>query len=247
MKRYLLLFLSLTLIGCQPNQDKKPELKDQKDRVSYVIGQDIGKNFKTQMVDINPDVMVYAIKSATKGEESLMSEEEIRNTMQAFQKDQMGKQKEIMAKQTEEMEALAKKNAAEGEKFLTENKAKPGVKTTASGLQYKVITEGKGPKPKAGDTIVAHYKGTFINGTEFDSSYSRNEPASFTVIKGQIIDGWTEALQLMPVGSKWQLFIPAHLAYGSEARRGMEPNSTLIFEVELLEIKKAPKAGASAK
>ncbi len=146
-------------------------------------------------------------------------------------------QKAQMAKQAEEMHKLAVKNKADGEKFLAENGKKEGVKTTPSGLQYKVITPGTGKTPKATDTVTVHYKGTRIDGTEFDSSYKRGEPASFPV-SGGLIAGWTEALQMMKEGAKWQLFVPYNLAYGERGRgREIEPNATLIFEVELISIK----------
>jgi FKBP-type peptidyl-prolyl cis-trans isomerase FklB len=210
-------------------QDKPTQLKDQKDKVSYSIGLDVGVTFKKQNLDINPDVFMAGLRDALSGKQPQMTEDQVRETMTAFQK-------EMMEKETAKNKEAGGKNAAEGEKFLAENKTKEGVKTTASGLQYKVIKEGNGPTPKATDTVVTHYRGTLINGTEFDSSYKRNEPATFPV--SGVIKGWTEALQLMKVGSKYQLFIPANLAYGERgAGQDIGPNATLIFEVELLEIK----------
>jgi len=163
-----------------------------------------------------------------------MTEEQVKETMTAFEKEMTDKQK-----------AAGVKNGADGEKFLAENKKKEGVKTTASGLQYKVLKEGSGAQPKETDTVIANYRGTLIDGTEFDSSYKRGQPATFPV--SGVIRGWTEALQLMKAGSKYQLFIPANLAYGERAIGGdIGPNSTLIFEVELLDVKPAPGANPSS-
>jgi len=161
-----------------------------------------------------------------------MSEQEVRDTMMAFEKDMQQKQAET-----------AQKNVAEADKFLAANKTKEGVKSTESGLQYKVLKEGSGAQPKSSDTVTVNYRGTLIDGTEFDSSYKRGQPATFPV--GGVIKGWTEALQLMKVGSKLQLFIPANLAYGEQGRPGIPPNSLLIFEVELMDVKPPQAGGAS--
>lgn len=230
MKALLAAALSSVLIAGCANAGSNTELKTEKDKVSYSIGLSIGSNFKNQSIDINPEVLLKGIKDALAGNKFLMTEKEIFETMTAFQK-------ETAARQADRMKTLAEKNKKEGEAFLAENKNKEGVKTTASGLQYKIIKEGSGPKPKSTDTVTVNYRGTLINGTEFDSSYKRGEPASFPL--SGIIPGWGEALQLMPVGSKWQLFLPSNLAYGERgAGAQIEPNATLIFEVELLSIKK---------
>lgn len=214
-------------------QEKPFELKDAKDKASYSIGLNIGSNLKRQSVDLNTDAMMAGMKDALSGKKPLLSDNEIREAMMSLEKDMQQKQA-----------AAAQKNAAEGEKFLAENKTKPGVKTTASGLQYKVEKEGKGAQPKASDTVTVNYRGRLIDGREFDSSYKRGQPATFPV--SGVIKGWTEALQLMKVGSKHQLFIPANLAYGERgAGRDIEPNSTLIFDVELLDVKPA-SGGPSA-
>lgn len=238
MKRYVAALLALTLVGCEPGQDKKPELKDQKDKLSYVIGTEMGMNFKEQMIDVNPKTVAYALDTALQGKESLLSKDEMQQVKMDFQKEMMEKQKDIMAKKQQESEVAGKKNAELGEKFLAENKKKDGVKTLPSGLQYKILKAGKGAKPKATEQVVAHYRGTLIDGTEFDSSIKRGEPATFPL--NRVIPGWTEALQLMPLGSKWELYIPSHLAYGKQAPPGspIGPDSVLIFEVELLDIKK---------
>ena len=208
-------------------QEKSAQLKDQKDKVSYSIGLQIGFNLSRQKVDISPDVLAAGIKDAIAGKPQL-TPDQIKEVMTTFEKDMEQKQKES-----------GEKNKTEGAKFLEENKKKEGVKTTASGLQYKVIKEGNGAQPKATDTVTVNYRGTLINGTEFDSSYKRGQPATFPV--NGVIKGWTEALQLMKVGSKYQLFIPGALAYGE---RSVSPeigaNSTLIFEVELMDAKPAP-------
>jgi FKBP-type peptidyl-prolyl cis-trans isomerase FklB len=228
MKR-LIICLGAFCIGSIGLAQDKPQLKDQKDKASYSIGYDIGETFKKQNVELNPDTLFGGLKDALAGKEAALTKEDREKTLQAFQK-------EMMEKQIAASKEAATKNAAEGEKFLAENKKKDGVKTTASGLQYKVLKEGSGASPKETDTVVTNYKGTLLDGTEFDSSYKRNEPASFPV--NRVIKGWTEALQLMKPGAKYQLFIPASLAYGERgAGQLIGPNATLIFEVELLNIK----------
>jgi FKBP-type peptidyl-prolyl cis-trans isomerase FklB len=189
---------------------------------------EIGKNFKKQSIDVDPEVLLKGIQHAISGSKALMTDQEVRETLTAFQK-------ERRAKQEEEMRELGEKNRKEGEAFLAANKEKEGVKTLPSGLQYKVIKPGTGKKPKSTDTVTTHYRGTLIDGTEFDSSYKRGQPAIFPV-KG-VIPGWTEVLQLMEEGAKWQLFVPPNLAYGERgAGHAIGPNATLIFEVELISI-----------
>ena len=230
MKRFIISFALLSLAGSVFGQDKSTPLKDSKDKVSYSIGLNIGFNLKKQNVSINPDTFVLGLKDALAGKPQ-MTDEQVKETMTAFEKEMIDKQK-----------AAGVKNGADGEKFLAENKKKEGVKTTASGLQYKVVKEGTGAQPKEKDTVMANYRGTLIDGTEFDSSYTRGQPATFPV--SGVIKGWTEALQMMKVGSKYQLFIPANLAYGERAiGPDIGPNSTLIFEVELLDVK--PAAGTN--
>lgn len=203
-------------------------LKTQKDKVSYSFGLDIGDNFKKQSIDLDPDLLARGIKDALSGKKPLLSEEEIRAVMASFQE-------EMKAKAIAHTKELGEKNRKEGEAFLAKNKKKAGIVTLPSGLQYKIIKAGTGKKPKATDTVTTNYRGTLIDGTEFDSSYKRGQPATFPV--NGVISGWTEALQLMPVGSKWQLFIPSDLAYGPRgAGHVIEPNSALIFEVELISI-----------
>ena len=233
MKRFIISLALLSLTGSVFGQDKSTPLKDSKDKISYSIGLNIGFNLKKQNVTINLDTFVLGLKDVLAGKPQ-MTEEQVKETMTAFEKEMTDKQK-----------AAGVKNGADGEKFLAENKKKEGVKTTASGLQYKVLKEGSGAQPKETDTVIANYRGTLIDGTEFDSSYKRGQPATFPV--SGVIRGWTEALQLMKAGSKYQLFIPANLAYGERAIGGdIGPNSTLIFEVELLDVKPAPGANPSS-
>jgi FKBP-type peptidyl-prolyl cis-trans isomerase FklB len=224
MKLKVLAGLGILLLVSQVYGEEKLVLKSQKEKMSYIIGMDIGNNLKKQSIDIDPNILGKGVKDALSGSQPLLTEQEIREATMAFQKEMMAKQEEV-----------AKKNKKEGEAFLAENKKKEGVKTLPSGLQYKVIKAGTGKKPKVTDTVTTHYRGTLINGTEFDSSYRRGQPVSFQV--NGVIPGWTEALQLMEEGAKWQLFIPSNLAYGERgAGRDIGPNATLIFEIELLSI-----------
>jgi FKBP-type peptidyl-prolyl cis-trans isomerase FklB len=230
MKYVALAGLSILLVACQGNtQDKPTTMTTKQDSVSYSIGLDIAKNLKQQSVEVNPDMLSQAIRDIQSGAEPRLTEEQVHACLTAFQE-------EMVAKQNEKMKVEGEKNRTEGEAFLAENKKDKDVKTTASGLQYKVMSMGTGKKPKADATVTVNYSGTLIDGTEFDSSYKRGEPATFPV--NGVIKGWTEALQLMPVGSKWKLFIPSDLAYGESGAGGViGPNATLIFEVELLAIK----------
>ncbi len=200
-----------------------------KDKLSYAIGADIGGNIKRQAIDVNPDQVANGLKDVLAGGKTLLTEEEVRGEITAFQKSYREK---MMA----ELKKKADKNKADGEKFLAENKKKEGIVVLPSGLQYKVLKSGSGASPKATDTVETNYRGTLIDGTEFDSSYKRGKTATFPV--NGVIAGWTEALQKMKVGDKWQLFLPPGLAYGeSGAGQVIGPNETLIFEVELLGIK----------
>jgi|SRR5579871_48005 FKBP-type peptidyl-prolyl cis-trans isomerase FklB len=212
-------------------------LKTDNDKQSYAMGMNLGLGLRKQNMKLNPTLVARGMKDAMAGGKTALTEEEARTAIQQLQGDV---RKNMEAKAHEE--GLA--NRKEGDAFLAENKSKPGVVTTPSGLQYKVITEGNGPKPTPSDTVTCNYKGTLIDGKEFDSSYKRGTPASFPV--SGVIKGWTEALQMMPVGSKWQLFIPPDLAYGDRgAGSDIGPGETLIFEVELLSIgdQKKPDQG----
>ena len=216
------------LLAGQIGAQEPPSLKDQKDKVSYSIGMEIGKNMKKQSVDVNPEFLVKGIKDAFSDSKPLMTDEEMKEALTAFQK-------EMMAKQMELVKQLGEENQKAGEAFLAENRKKEGVISLPSGLQYKVIKAGSDKKPKATDTVTVHYQGTSINGIEFDSSYRRGQPVSFSV--NGVIPGWTETLQLMEVGAKWQVVIPSKLAYGDRgAGPQIGPNATLIFEIELISI-----------
>ena len=205
------------------------ELKEKKERVSYSIGMDIGRNLKQQPFEVDPDLLAQGVRDAFAGGKTLLTEEEARKTLADLQK-------ELMEKQQEQVRQMMEKNKKEGEEFLAANKKKKGVVTLPSGLQYKVLKAGSGSSPKLTDTVETNYRGTLIDGTEFDSSYKRGETATFPV--SGIIEGWKEALQKMKVGDKWQLFVPAELAYGERgAGREIGPNQALIFEVELLTIR----------
>jgi FKBP-type peptidyl-prolyl cis-trans isomerase FklB len=203
-------------------------LKTQKDKASYAIGLNIGKSMHKDGVDVDPNILVRGLKDALAGGKTLLTDEEAKTAMAGLQSD-------LRKKQETKMQQVGDTNKQEGEAFLAANKTQDGIVTLPSGLQYKVLKEGNGPKPSASDAVVCNYRGTLLNNTEFDSSYKRGQPATFPV--GGVIKGWTEALQLMPVGSKWQLFIPSELAYGQRgAGAGIGPNATLVFEIELLSI-----------
>jgi len=230
MRLKLIVVLGILFFVSQVSAEEKLVLKNQKDKVSYAIGLNIGRNLandlKKQLIDIDSNLLTRGIQDALAGAKPLLTDQEIQETMVAFQKEMMAKWEEV-----------GKKNKVDGEAFLAENKKKEGVKTLPSGLQYKVIKAGTGKKPKADDTVTVNYRGTLINGTEFDSSYKRGQPATFPV-SGGIIAGWTEVLKLMGEGAKWELFIPSNLAYGERGTSGIiGPNATLIFEIELVSIK----------
>ncbi len=215
---------------------KKPTvltLTTQKQKASYAIGLNIGKSMHKDSVDVDPNILLRGMKDGLAGNKPLLTDDEARAAMVALQAD-------LRKKGEEKMLVQGEANKKEGDAFLAENKSKEGVVTLPSGLQYKILKEGTGPKPATTDTVVCNYKGTLLDNTEFDSSYKRGQPATFPV--GGVIKGWTEALQLMPVGSKWELFIPPDLAYGARGGPGggIGPNATLVFEVELMSIQ--PKA-----
>jgi FKBP-type peptidyl-prolyl cis-trans isomerase FklB len=219
-------------------------LKTQKDKASYAIGLNIGKSMHKDGVEVDTAILARGVKDALAGGKTLLTDEEAKTALTLLTAD-------LRKKAEGKAQAAGVANKTEGDAFLAANKTKDGVVTLPSGLQYKIVKEGTGPKPTAADTVVCNYKGTLINNTEFDSSYKRGKPATFPV--GQVIKGWTEALQLMPVGSKWQLFVPSELAYGARgASAEIGPNATLIFDVELLsiepkaELKTTPPPAASA-
>ncbi len=220
-KHYLL--ISLVVFTTQSAFSK--EIKTDEQIGSYIMGQQIGNEIKSQGIDIDLDIFTMSIKDVLAGNPSKVDQKKAQEAI--------GRLREKMQKK---MTKESGDNKEKGKKFLDDNKKKPNVKTTASGLQYEVISEGKGAKPKETDTVKVHYKGTLTNGTEFDSSYKRNQPAEFPL--NQVIKGWTEGLQLMTVGSKYKLYIPSDLGYGDRGMPNIPAGSTLVFEVELLEIVK---------
>jgi len=216
---------------------------DEKSRVSYALGMMNGHQWKTQDLDLDPDVYAQGIKDALTGRPTQLTEDQAKQVLDNFRR-------EFMAKQQQKRKEQALKNKADGEAFLSTNKLVPGIKllsvAAANGqtneLQYLVLTNGSGPLPQAGDKVTVNYRGTLLDGTEFDNSYKRGRPATFQV--GEVIKGWTEALKIMPVGSKWRLFIPSDLAYGENGRSGIPGNSVLTFDVELLGIQAPPAPAA---
>lgn len=221
--------LGLGFLAAQASAEEAPVLKTQKDKMSYSIGAEAGRNFKRLGVEVDTDLLVKGLRDALSGEKLLMTDEELRAAMTAYQA-------EVRQKQAQAARLAAENNKKAGDAFLAENTTKEGIVTLPSGLQYKILKAGDGKRPTEADRVECNYRGTLISGTEFDSSYRRGQPATFKV--SGVIPGWREALKLMPVGSKWQLFIPPQLAYGERGTgRDIGPNATLIFEVELLAIK----------
>ncbi len=210
-------------------------LTTDKDKQSYAIGLNVGKSLHRDDIEVDPKILLQGLQDAMSDGKLLLTDDQIKTVMTDLQS-------QVRQKQEAKRQALAENNKKEGAAFLAANATKPGVVTLPSGLQYKVLTPGTGPKPAATDSVVCNYRGTLLDNTEFDSSYKRGQPATFPV--SGVIKGWTEALQLMPVGSKWQLFIPSDLAYGERAQGPIGPNATLVFEVELMSIQ--PKAEPAA-
>ena len=232
IKKIALPLLTASLIGMTPvtlAEDGAAKFESKEAKVSYAFGVMFGQRMRNELKDIDLDQFANGLKSAFNDEPQLLTDDEIAQTLSEYQR-------EMQEKQIAELQKLSEANKVVGEEFLSANKDKEGVVTLESGLQYKVLTEGKGPQPAATDTVTVHYTGSLISGEVFDSSVSRGEPATFPL--NGVIAGWTEALQLMPTGSKWQLYIPADLAYGPQGNRSIGPNETLLFEVELIEIAK---------
>jgi FKBP-type peptidyl-prolyl cis-trans isomerase FklB len=202
-------------------------LTTDEDKASYAIGLSVGKGLHRDQIDVEPEFILQGLKDALADGKILLTDDQIKTVMTNLQT-------QVRAKQEAKREALIESNKKDGVAFLAANATKPGIMTLPSGLQYKIVTAGTGPKPTATDSVVCNYRGTLLDGTEFDSSYKRGQPATFPV--SGVIKGWTEALQLMPTGSKWQLFIPADLAYGERGQGPIGPNAALIFDVELLSI-----------
>jgi len=224
----------MTLISVGVQAGDKIELEDDNALINYSLGYQIGGDLKRQQVEVNRKALLQGIEDAVAGSEPAMSKAAMRSALVALKRKVMAQQHAIQA-------AAAKKNLADGEAFLAENAKKDGVVSLPDGLQYRVIEPGKGAQPKADDTVTVHYRGTLIDGTEFDSSYSRKQPASFRA--DRVIPGWREALPLMKEGAKWELFIPARLAYGERSTGRIPPNSTLIFKVDLISIAEKENSG----
>lgn len=236
-KRLVVTFAGVGLIACNNGGGvSNKKLETMKDKASYAVGLSIGKNIKAQGADLDPEVIAQGLRDGSSGAEAKLTDEEIRTTMMAFQEEMMKKQQEKMQSASGD----ANKNAEESKAFLEKNAKEDGVKVTASGLQYKVLSEGKGKSPGQTDQVTVHYKGTLLNGKEFDSSYKRGQPATFPV--NGVIKGWTEALQMMKPGAKWMLWIPPELAYGPNgAGADIGPNQALVFEVELIGVNQDKK------
>lgn len=207
-----------------------PSLTSELDKLSYSIGIDIGKNFKRQGIEVNSEVMAKGMQDGMSGDKSLLTDQQMKDVLNNFQK-------QLMAKRTAELNQKAEKNKEKGEAFLKENKKKEGVVALPSGLQYKIVTAGTGDKPSKKDTVTVEYTGKLLDGQVFDSTEKTGKPATFKL--SQVIPGWTEALQLMPAGSTWEIYVPADLAYGSRSVGGpIGPNETLIFNIHLMSVKK---------
>lgn len=216
----LIAAMAVVGFGC----DRKPKLKTDEERTGYALGQQIGRNFKQQNIELDSKALAHAVNDVLKGQPSLMTDQEIQESIMKLQEKARAK-----------MQVEAEKNKGSAQTFLAQHKQEQGVVTTASGLQYKVVKTGKGKSPGDKDTVKVHYTGTLITGEKFDSSVDRGTPAEFPV--NAVIPGWVEALKLMKAGDRWKLVIPPELAYGAEGRPGIPPNSVLIFDVELIEIK----------
>ena len=229
MRAWLVVLLAVGFLGCQaPEEPLEVDLENTVHKRSYGIGVDIAHMLEQQKIQIDPEIFIKGFQDQYVAKEAMMTPDDVNKMLANLQK-------EMASQRQAEQKKLGEDNKKTGDVFLAQNKNKEGVQTLPSGLQYKAITTGTGPKPSAEDTVSVHYRGTLIDGTEFDSSYKRGEPATFPL--NGVIRGWTEGLQLMPVGSKWTLFVPSNLGYGPKGVPGIGPNSTLIFEVELLEIK----------
>jgi len=229
MKKTLLALMMAGATSFSMAAEPVKSLETQEQKVSYSFGLVFGKRMTNDLPDLNVDVFVQGLKDAFRGEAQLLTDDQVGEILSTFQRD-------LQQKQLEKVQEVGLENKKTGTDFLAKNKDKEGVVTLESGLQYKILTEGKGPQPGPSDVVKVHYTGSLISGEVFDSSIERGQPVTFPV--NGVIAGWTEALQLMPTGSKWQLYIPSELAYGANGNRSIGPNETLLFDVELIEIEK---------
>ena len=230
MKMVAVAVLGLAMSTAMAANDATP-LSTDKDKLSYSIGADLGKNFKAQGIDINPEALSKGIQDGMLGTQLILTEQQMKDVLNKFQKD-------LMAKRSSEFNKKSDENKSKGESFLTANKTKPGVVVLPSGLQYKVVDAGTGAKPGKSDNVTVEYTGHLIDGTVFDSTEKTGKPATFQV--SQVIPGWTEALQLMPAGATWEIYVPSALAYGARSVGGpIGPNETLIFKIHLISVKKS--------
>lgn len=218
-----------SVMSFNASADTVKVLENEQEKVSYSFGLVLGKRMQNDLPELNVDVFMQGVKDAIQNKAPLLNDNEVAEVLSKFQRD-------MQQKQMENVQEISEKNQKVGQEFLAKNKDKEGVVTLESGLQYKVLTEGKGPQPSGADVVKVHYTGSLISGEVFDSSVERGEPVTFPL--NGVIAGWTEALQLMPTGSKWQLFIPSELAYGTNGNRSIGPNETLLFDVELISIEK---------
>lgn len=228
MKYTTIAIIGLAMAGSVCTAGEKTALADENDRINYSLGYQIGGDLKRQQVEVNGDILLRGIKDAMNDNEPSLSQDEMHKTLVELKR-------KVVALQAQERAAARQKNLQAGEDFLAENARRDDVVSLPSGMQYRVLEPGSGKQPAATDTVTVHYRGTLIDGTEFDSSYSRNKPATFRA--DRVIEGWQEALQLMQEGAKWELFIPARLAYGDKGAGKIQPDSTLVFEVHLIEVK----------
>lgn len=229
MKKLVLAMSMASVMSLNACADTVKVLEDDQQKVSYSFGLVLGKRMQNDLPDLNVDVFMQGVKDAIENKAPLLSDEQVGEVLSKFQRD-------MQQQQMEEVQKISEENKKAGSDFLAQNKNKEGVVTLESGLQYKILTEGKGPQPGPSDVVKVHYTGSLINGEVFDSSVERGEPVTFPL--NGVISGWTEALQLMPTGSKWQLYIPSDLAYGTNGNRSIGPNETLLFDVELISIEK---------
>ncbi len=228
MRKIAITLMALSSLGLSISSlANQIELKSETDKYSYALGMDMGNSLKNQKIDLTPEAFYQGLNASMTGGKTVITAEQAKNILISFEK-------QLIAKRQAEFAAASNKNKTQGEQFLASNKIKAGVNTLASGLQYKIVKVGSGAKPKASDVVTVDYTGTLIDGTEFDSSYKRGEPTSFRL--SQVIPGWTEALQLMPAGSTWEIYVPAKLAYGTQGNPVIGPNSTLVFKIHLISV-----------